>query len=256
MLIWLHDAPAGAGAEDGIVRAAEVQQLGDVAAYRQALELQRDGVLQAAREEAAAIVERARSEAMALIEAARADAERAVAEGFRRGEREAVAAWHERVVQQAVDKADALNRTHAQLAAIVTAAVGRIIEAEPGEALYERALHSVKTLTRGATSLSLRVNAEDSQHARAAVRSFEGLGADGPPVEVSIDTALPRGSCIFESEHGILDASLPVQLDALRAAMERAVHRALAEPAADEELPGGEHHLMALDDDDGYTDDE
>lgn len=247
MLIWLHDGGSGVGAEDGIVRAGEAQQLGDVAAYRRSLALQRDALLQSARDEAEAIIEQARREAAALIEAARADATRAVSEGFERGEREAVAAWHERIARRTVDKAEAMRRMHEQLASIVTAAVGRIIDAEPREALYERALRSVKTLTRGATSLSLRVNAEDYEHARTALRSLEGLDTDGVSVDLAVDAALARGSCIFESELGMLDASLQLQLDALRAAMERAVHRALTEPAGGDGMPQDGHDPMAPD---------
>ena len=51
----------------------------------------------------------------------------------------------------------------------------------------------------------------------------------GMTVEVQVDAALPVGSCIFESDMGVVDASLSTQLDALRSAMARAVRKAVAE---------------------------
>jgi type III secretion protein L len=46
---------------------------------------------------------------------------------------------------------------------------------------------------------------------------------------VKVDPTLNPGGCVFESDLGILDASLHTQLEGLRAAMDRAVRAALSE---------------------------
>ena len=63
-----------------------------------------------------------------------------------------------------------------------------------------------------------------------ALQSLSELEAQGLAVEVSVDPALSPGSCVFESEAGIIDASLQTQLDGLRGAMERAVRKMVEEP--------------------------
>jgi type III secretion protein L len=117
---------------------------------------------------------------------------------------------------------------HEKLATIVTGAVERIVHTEERAALYQRALRSVRSFARGASTLALRVSADDHAHARAALDSLKALQTQGLHIEVSVDPALRAGSCVFESEVGILDASLQTQLDGLRAAMDRAVRKALA----------------------------
>jgi len=237
MVIWLNGAVCSAGVEDGILPAAQVASLGELDVLRRTLDEQREAIVQGARDEAQALLAEAKQQAEQLLQSARAEAQRAVQQGHEEGRRKAVLEWHEQQAGQAIDKAEALRRMHEKLAAIVTAAVERIVHTEERGALYQRALRSVQGLTRGASSLALRVNAVDFEHARAALGSLQSLGSHGLSVDVSVDPSLKPGSCIFESEVGILDASLQTQLDGLRAAMDRAVRKAVA----DSDMPADEH---------------
>jgi len=256
MVIWLNGAACSTGMEDGIVPAAQVESLGELDALRRSLAEQREAVVQGARDEAQALLTQAKQEAGQLLESAHAEARRALQQGYEEGRRKAVLEWHEQQAGKTIDKAEALRRMHEKLAAIVTAAVERIVHTEERGALYQRALRSVQGLTRGASTLALRVNAADFEHARAALGSLQSLGSHGLSVDVSVDPALKPGSCIFESEVGILDASLQTQLDGLRAAMDRAVRKAVADsdmPADDEaaKFSGSYHTLAAPAVDDG-----
>ena len=222
MLVWLD---ASVGVADGVLRAAEAQRFGDIEAWRQGLLAQRDTMLREAREAAQALREQARREAADMAEAALADAQHAVARGYEEGLRRGILEWHARQAEQVVDRSAMLRRMHEKLATIVTSAVERIVHTEQRAALYQRALRSVQGLARGAGPLALRVSTADYEHARVALQSLSELEAQGLAVEVSVDPALSPGSCVFESEAGIIDASLQTQLDGLRGAMERAVRK-------------------------------
>ena len=234
MVIWLHGAASDVGVDDGILPAALAGGVADFDALRGSMAAQREQVLQAARAEAQALLQRAQQDADGLREAARVDAERMRQEACEAGRRQAALEWHRQQTGSVIDKAQMLRNMHEKLATIVTAAVERIVHTEQRGALYQRALRGVQGLARGASTLALRVNAGDYEHARAAIESLQSLQAQGLHIEVSVDPALPPGGCVFESEGGILDASLQTQLDGLRAAMDRAVRKALI----DSDVPG------------------
>lgn len=229
MVIWLDDGPDPIGIEDGIIPAARVQEVREVVQTRHALAAWRERTIAGVRTQAQALIDAARAEAAATREAARAEAERAVRQGYEDGQRQAAVEWHERQAQQARASGEAMGRVQQKLAEVVTAAVERIVGAEKREALYARALGTVQLLTRGATALTLRVHASDHEHARAALASLPAADGAGLAIELRVDPTLKPGGCVFESDQGILDASLETQLLGLRSAMKRAVQRALEE---------------------------
>ncbi|MCW7540287.1 type III secretion system stator protein SctL [Aquabacterium sp. A7-Y] len=227
MLIWLKPGPAGpAGVPYGILKAATVQTTLRLNKAREDLEAQRQRVLATAREEAQALLAAAGEEAVRLHAESR---ER----GYQDGLRQAALDWHEQQTGQSLQQARSVQTLHARLAELVTSAVERIVHTEQRGALYQRALKNVQQLTRGATSLTLRVGPADYEEAQDGIAALSSLAMDGLSVEVQVDAALRPGSCIFESELGVLDASLQTQLDGLRAAMERAVQRAVADGSPD-----------------------
>lgn len=258
MVIWLHGAASEVGVEDGILPAALVGGVADFDALRRSMDAQREQLLEAARAEAQALLARARDDVDRMREAARIEAERMRQEACEAGRRQAALEWHRQQTGSVIDKAQMLHDMHGKLAAIVTAAVERIVHTEQREALYQRALRSVQGLARGASTLALRVNTADYEHARAAIESLQALQAHGLHIEVSVDPALPPGGCVFESEVGILDASLQTQLDGLRAAMDRAVRKALTDgDAPGEERGAALPHMpapTAADEEEGFED--
>lgn len=229
MLIRLQaqgDAPA---AEHGILRADRVQQVVSLQQLQEELNEHSGAVIEAARQEALALLEQAREEAEAILATAQAQVDEARQAGYDEGLRQAALDWHDRQATEAIDKNKAVQAMHAKLATIVTSAVERIVQAEERGALYQRALKNVQALTRGASSLTLRVGPDDFDQARDSIATLADLQATGLSVEVKVDAALRPGSCIFESDLGVLDASLQTQLDGLRQAMERAVRRAVSD---------------------------
>ena len=228
MLIWLKTALGELGVEHGVVHAHELEEVLNLARAREDIERRTGEMLAAARSQAEAILAEAHAQAQQLRDAAVAQIEAARNQGYEAGLRKAVLEWHERQAGHAVQKAQALRSVHDKLAEIVTTAVERIVHIEQRGALYQRALNSVQTLTRGASSLTLRVSPADHEDACSAIASVEGLQHAGLQVEVKADPSLRPGSCIFESDIGVVDASLQTQLDGLRQAMSRAVRRVIA----------------------------
>ena len=230
MLILLKNDPTLA-CEHGNLKADASQAILDAQQLRDAMQSRCDALLADAQAQAEEILAAARiqadellQQAAAQIEQAAVQAEQAEQEGFAAGERRAAQDWHARHAEQAEKVAQNAHGMHEKLADIVSSAVERIVTTEPRAALYQRALKNVQALTRGASSLTLRVCPDDAEQARA---SLEGMEGGALSVQVAADPGLRPGSCIFESELGVLDASLELQLDALRQAMTRAVHNAL-----------------------------
>ena len=229
MLIWWRGPDGEIGVEHGVLRAAEVAVLADAASLRAAAAERAQAALTEAEVQAQQLVEQARAQADAIVADAHASIEVAREAARQDGERQAALEWHERQAGHAVDSAKALRGMHERLADVVTTAVERIVHSENRSALYQRALKSVQALSRSATALTLRVNSSDADAAREGLAEVAELQAMGLTVEVHVDPGLPPGSCIFESDMGVVDASLSTQLDALRAAMARAVRKAVVE---------------------------
>jgi type III secretion protein L len=250
MVIWLHGTDVPTGLSNGVLRASEVESLRSLEEIRHELMQQQSEILNAAQQQAQELLEQAQAQAQEMLDDAQAQAqtllddmaaqvEQAKREGYEEGRRRNSIEWAERQTRQTQTRAQALQNMHEKLAVIVTSAVERIVHTEQRDALYQRALRSVQTLTRGASQLTLRVGPADYEAAAKAVGDLKGLAANGVQLEVAVDPALKNGSCIFESELGILDASLETQLAGLRNAMDRAVHRALVN-AEEEGLSEGE----------------
>jgi type III secretion protein L len=235
VVIWMKGSASQMGTEDGVLRAADVQTLLSLDALRQQLHEQTGALIEAARAQAEAIVAEAEREARELRDGMAAQVDAAVKAGFDEGRKRNAVEWHELQAKQALNKAQALRLMHEKLAGIVTSAVERIVHTEQRDALYQRALRNVQTLTRGATQLTLRVGAADLDAATNGIAQAREHAPDGIRLDVVIDANLKPGSCIFESELGILDASLETQLDALRGAMRRAVNKALIDSPDDVE---------------------
>lgn len=248
MLIWFCPGTSGVCAENGIVRATQVEAVVSAQALNEVARVEKErlmaqarslaqATLQDAQRTAGDTLQQAQQQAQALLDQATQRYEVERERGFAEGHAQAVAEWHERHAGQQLQAARSLHSLDSKLADIVTMAVRRIVKSERPEALFLRALDNVRSLTRGATAVTLRVSTDDLDQARSALQSIGTAQPITPPVEVSADPSLLPGSCVFESDIGILDASLDTQLRGLRSAMVRAVQMALA--AEDAPVPAG-----------------
>ncbi|MGF6955260.1 type III secretion system stator protein SctL [Paraburkholderia youngii] len=264
MVIWLRSAddPASRIGVDGDILRREVfghaVELDE--AYGQ-LEQDRQQVLQLAEEQATLIVEEAEQEARRMRDEARRMYEGAEARGFAAGQQAALDDWHRRNLDAMTDARAVQARMRERLAELITAAVEQIVLAEQPQALFERALKTLDKISEGATYLRISVSVADYD---TAVRTFTQLAQAAPrrlAIEVTPDKRLAVGSCVCESDYGVIDASLDTQLQAIRSAVERALKHSLVAglvegsqpPAQTCAMPHDVAAPMALDDDDGHA---
>jgi type III secretion protein L len=226
MALWLKSGDLEVGVSDGIVRADEFAAL----VHTHELSQRAQKRLAEAEARGDQIVAQALHEAEALVRQAREDAEHIRAEAHQQGLREAAQAWAQQVAERAYDAQKSNQRAAERLAELVSLATQRVIEVEDKEGLYRRALRSVRTLAADSKSLTLHIASEDAEHARHVVRQLaEELGIP-VPLEVKVDSRLRTGGCVLESDQGVIDASMGLQIQAVRQAIARAARAALARP--------------------------
>lgn len=231
------------GVGSDIVRRDTFGVLGDVEAAYRRLNEDREVLLEEARREAQALRAAAREDAEAMREAARREYAEAHAQGFEAGQAQGLEKWFEDLALAGAQAREAEARMREQMARIVAMAVERIVRSEGPGALFTRALESVDRIVENAMYLRVTVHPDDLD---VACEVFDELARRwreiGRPMPLSVlpDKRLVPGSCLCESDLGIIDASVTTQLGAVRAAISRAIDAVMDEP----EQPGAELHAL------------
>lgn len=239
MALWFRHGTNTVGADGNVIRAADYAAL-----------INAESMMASASDQCERMVEKAQSQAQALQSEARADAETLLARaqalhdqaweaGFAKGFREASDRWAAQALQEGAARHDLLRQQVDRLSSIVATAVERIVEVEDRASLIRAAVRTVSRLVQETTLLTLRVAAEDRD---AALRAISGSPVE---IEVVADAGLAPGSCLFESERGVVDAGLPTQLAAIRRAIGRAVHQVASEEL-DASVATAQSHAASL----------
>jgi type III secretion protein L len=239
MVIWLsrpRHADGGAdtrfGVDSDIVSRETFGTLATIDNVYGRAEAERQAILAAAQVEREQILHAAQGEAAALVEAARRERESAAARGYEEGAARGQAEWLERILAIGADAHRLQRQMRARMAELVTLAVERIVRTEGSDALFARALDAIDRIVEGATHLRVLVHPDDHTAAQHAFSMLAArLQALGRPVALAVlpDARLAPGACLCESDLGIADAGLTTQLDAMRAAIERALHTSMKE---------------------------
>jgi type III secretion protein L len=237
MAIWFRHGSSTVGVEDGIIRAADfaafisLQQAADaVQADRLAMlsqaQTQADTCINDAQLEAEAMLNEAQQESELLVAQAQEQYNTAYEEGHAKGHEDATTEWMEGVLTNAHNNQRALQRQRERLSGIVSLAVEAMVEEQDKQAIFRRALRIVSKLVRDVPMLTLRVHLDDKQAAENAITDMRDQLQLQMPIEVVADVSSVQGSCTFESDQGVIDASLGTQLAALKRAVERAAKTA------------------------------
>jgi type III secretion protein L len=249
MAIWLRrprmvnaeDGAPEAGVTEDIVRAEEFATLVDLDRTCLAMSQERQALLDAAHVKAGEIIAAANAQSVQMVDDAQRRYNEAEQRGYQAGSERALADWFERLAQAEKAHTDVQNRIRERLARIVVAAVEQIIKVEQRDRLFERALCEVDRIADGASYLRVIVHPEDLASAQ---QTFSRLGArwrelgQNFPLYVEAAHDVRPGNCVCESDFGTIDASLDIQLQAMREAVSRALKRASSMSGHEIGFPG------------------
>lgn len=173
-------------------------------------------LLREAQEQAAQMLSDARQQAEGIVQKAEQLKQHAVSQA----QREAREAAARTLATQGSNRARSMVSMDERIGVLVTRTLGKVLnEAEVDQRFFASVLQKVLRAAREEKFLSVRVCPEQLDAARQSVHKLiEQVGAT-PFVDVVADPELRRGSCLVESEHGVIDASLDTQLEAIKLAL-------------------------------------
>jgi type III secretion protein L len=225
MAVWIKLGRLEAGFEHGVILKEEFAQLCSMIEACRAAEREAKVLVAMAEAQAQQIVATAVADSREKIE----DAERLRKSGFTRGYDKGVEVasekWASAAIATAQSDRSALERKTERMAQLVTEAVQLIIESEDSVGLYKRALRTVVKSVSNVSTLTLRVSEGEQECARRAIDEIVTQLNCRTPIDVVADRRINLGACVFEYDHGCIDASLDVQLEAIKRAVSRAAQR-------------------------------
>jgi type III secretion protein L len=200
------------------------------------------GLLSQAGEEAVSIVAEAVERAKKTLHDAERTSEKLKADAYANGISEAAARWAEEMTQKAFDAQRSIHKASERLAELVSMATQRVIEVEDKDGLYRRALRTVRHLAQDSKTLVLHIGANDAEYANTVVADIATEMGIDVPLEIKVDNSLSAGGCVLESDYGVIDASLGLQIHAVKEAIAKAARSALSRieqhPTTEEEVTG------------------
>jgi type III secretion protein L len=178
------------------------------------------------------LLARAQARDTLLLEQTRNACEQSRRSGWDEGMAEAREQMAHRLAAALAARQIALQSLTPALADIVADAVTLLVKGMPRRNLLGAALDSVSGMLKQARWARLRVHPTQADEARTALAEARAELAAVDIVTVVADAAIDVDGCIFETDVGIADASLPVQLTAIRAAVATAVASSAGTPLA------------------------
>jgi type III secretion protein L len=226
MAVWLKFGQLETGFEHGVIRQEDFAQLCSMVEAAKAIE-----------HEVASMLAIAKLQAQQIVAAAVADSERTrkqaehkyktgFDQGFGDGVKRATEQWTSTAIKVEQSDRQAMERKTDRMAQLVTQAVQLIVESEDSIGLYKRALRTVVKSVGDVSTLTLRVSEGEQACAQRAIDEIVAQLNCQTNIDVVADSRVRVGACLFESDQGSVDASLDVQIEAIRRAVSRAVKRA------------------------------
>lgn len=171
------------------------------------------------------VISDAYERAKAEIAAATADAERerrqlfetVYEQAMERARQEAA----QTLVQTQIDRELLLRSLQPQIVDIILDALTLLVTQVDRQRFYARALEQIKDALRADSGARLCVDPASEAAAKAALSSLQDADGLLMQLRIVVDSTLSAGSCVLESKFGSVDASLSVQLQAIRSALEQ-----------------------------------
>jgi type III secretion protein L len=104
---------------------------------------------------------------------------------------------------------------------VAVRALERILGEMESEDVIVKIVKNALKAVRGQKQATLKVAASDATSVRERLEEILRINGEVKYLDIVADSHLAPGSCFLETEYGVIDASLNVQLAAIQAAMEK-----------------------------------
>ncbi len=163
------------------------------------------------------IIEQAQAKAAKIIADAEKIYEQRKEEGYNDGLAEAKMEHSEKIIETVMSSVSFIENIESTLVEVVISSIRKILNSCSKEELVEQIVHKALGQIRNQQKALLRINPEDEKTIKEALAGMLTAGGSGF-IDIMSDPRLERTACILESELGVVDASLEVQLQALEQA--------------------------------------
>lgn len=170
--------------------------------------------------EANVLLSRARADADEMLAHAReiytSEKQRGYAEGLVQGKSEMA----ESMMHSIISSVDYLEKMEGMMVDVVMSALQKILDGIDHGELAVGLVRKALGYVRGQKKVILRISPDDLEAVQAALKDILQDKKDIGILEITPDVRFERGACLLESELGLIDASLDVQIESIRAAFQ------------------------------------
>jgi len=164
---------------------------------------------------AAEVLAEAKAEAQAISDKAQADYEALKARGYSDGLAEAKAEVAEQIMTIVTRSVDFMAHAEHDIARTVLVCLRKVLGEFPEEELVLRQARAALHVVRSEPRITLRVRAEVEENLRERLGEILRGQGEVSFLEIVVDEGMEAGGCRLETEVGVVDASLELQLQAL-----------------------------------------
>ena len=166
--------------------------------------------------EAEKIIENAKKEAQEIIAGAKAEYEEEKKRGYKDGLLESKMNMSRQMMDTVARTVNYFASVEEKLVEIVTVALKKILGEMDDKKLILKVVRNALIVARNQKQVTLRVSPTQAEMVKERINSimaeFPGISF----IDVVPDARLKQGGCILESEMGIVDASVDIQIEAIR----------------------------------------
>ncbi len=171
--------------------------------------------------DAHALLETARAEAKRIVDAAQAEFDRRSAAGYEDGMTAGRMEIAERMIDSVAKTVNYVSSLERSVVDIVMKALRKILGDMPDRERVVQVVRNALSVARNQRNVTVRVHPQEAELVQARLAEITQPYPGVRFLEVASDARLAPGACVLESEVGVVDASLEVQLKAIENSLSR-----------------------------------
>ncbi|MCR4666690.1 MAG: HrpE/YscL family type III secretion apparatus protein [Desulfovibrio sp.] len=169
--------------------------------------------------EAQQLLDDASAEAEAILKRAEEAYQERQEQGYKDGVLEGQMEQAEKMLETGMQAVQYLEGLERQIVDVVTTAVRKIIGEMDDKERIVRIVRTALDQVRGRQHVLIRVCPEEEPYVREALAPMLGKSSLSRALELVADQHMKPGDCMLESEMGVVDAGLEIQLRAIENAL-------------------------------------